>query len=634
MRPRTIGRRQLLTGGAALTLAGLGGSPARAAAGTSAALLYDAADAAGPRHGRAELEAFIDRYLDALLAHDPSQAPFAPAAIFAENNVRLPLGAASWRTLERLGRYRHYFADPEGGEAGLIANVYENGSGCILVLRLRIEDAHIVEAEQYVTRDPLGAENYEKLGVPDPVWLETIAPAQRQSRDALRAVAFMYFQALQHNDGTGVYPFREDCLRIEHARQVVNLPHVENYGHADAAVTFTTLKAKPQYELGMMAFVTRIRDRRFLVVDAERGVVLANAVYDFDGMLRSITFGDGRLWSLPAYFRTPRSNHANEAFKILNGSFRYIEMTFIETPFGMRAAWAGPKPTVSLAYWPQAAPVALRGPVSRATLEELMRRVLDAMVRHCPCELPLAPSFRYTENGIPLEPGTGLWQSATRLRDYQLTLADAERSSAGWFGALEERGLFAMAAVRLKLEGGYIAEIESVIARPEKPAQGGQLREATFTLFVPPLTADLEPTSFASLPVALTKLSPAARVSIAGATEGYHQASVQRNPSLAPLSPRAARRVNGHPADDLATGERATLTTLRGRRSLLLDEARGLALEVVLRDNAALSRTAPPEFRAPWTDLHVQLLKVEHGEIAHVEELVRRVPYGQGSGWE
>ena len=71
------------------------------------------------------------------------------------------------------------------------------------------------------------------------------------------------------------------------------------------------------------------------------GAVLANAVYDFDGDLKTITFGGGRTWKLPAYFHTPRSNHANEAFKILNGSFRYIEMTFIETPFGMRAAWSG-----------------------------------------------------------------------------------------------------------------------------------------------------------------------------------------------------------------------------------------------------------------------------------------------------
>ena len=78
----------------------------------------------------------------------------------------------------------------------------------------------------------------------------------------------------------------------------------------------------------------------------------------------------------------------------------------------------------------------------------------------------------------------------------------------------------------------------------------------------------------------------------------------------------------------------ATLTTLRGSRSLIVDEAQGLALELVLRDNPATRGKAPAEFIAPWTDLHAQLFKVEGGQIAHVEELVRRLPYGQGSGWE
>ena len=31
--------------------------------------------------------------------------------------------------LERMGRYRHYFAEPENGVAGVIANAVENGQG-------------------------------------------------------------------------------------------------------------------------------------------------------------------------------------------------------------------------------------------------------------------------------------------------------------------------------------------------------------------------------------------------------------------------------------------------------------------------------------------------------------------------
>jgi len=55
---------------------------------------------------------------------------------------------------------------------------------------------------------------------------------------------------------------------------------------------------------------------------------------------------------------------------------------------------------------------------------------------------------------------------------------------------------------------------------------------------------------------------------------------------------------------------------------------------VVLRDNPATNRSAPTEFLAPWSDLHAQLFKVEAGRIMHVEELVKRLPYGRDSGWE
>ncbi len=48
------------------------------------------------RPDRAYLEGIADAYLKALAARDPSRAPFAAHAVFAENDQRLPLGAASW----------------------------------------------------------------------------------------------------------------------------------------------------------------------------------------------------------------------------------------------------------------------------------------------------------------------------------------------------------------------------------------------------------------------------------------------------------------------------------------------------------------------------------------------------------
>jgi len=627
---------------------------------------------------RSFLEGIMDKYLEALAAGDPARAPFTDGAIYAENNQKLVPGDASWQTINRLGRYRHYFCEPENGRVGVITNAYEHDSGCILVITLILENGKISAAEQFVSRDPNGAKLYEELGAPDPVWLQPIPPAQRQSRDALEAVAWIYFQSLEHNDGTGVYPFRDDCERIEHARPTVNQPKKGWYGHADLAVDFVTLKAKAQYQLGMMAFVTRIRDRRASVVDIERGAAMGQAIYDFDGTLRTIHFNGGTNWNIPPYFRTSRSHQATEAFKIINGSFRYIEMTFLEVPFRTHQVLPNHPPSVSLDY-DRTAP--LPKPVKTGTsgdLRGLAGQVMDAMVRCCPCDLPLAADVRYTENGLDVKLGEGLWKTINALRGYGITLADPETGQGGWFGALNEFNLFALLAMRFKTAEGRITEIECVIARPELAAavikssngeQDVELKGATFTMYVPPLLADLDPDAFGQPAPALLQRPPSAdRNALKAAVDHYYDALITRDASLAPLAADCVRRENGVPASHNANGPQpdpshpefrlyagdcaaelnggflAGLTHLRDRRSLLVDKAQGLVLDLALLDNPARNThikvagvgeiAVPASCLAPWTDMHAQLFKISSGKITYIEDLVRRLPYGQASGWQ
>src|SRR6185312_15754543 len=112
------------------------------------------------------------------------------------------------------------------------------------------------------------------------------------------------------------------------------------------------------------------------------------------------------------------------------------------------------------------------GTPGRSELETLRGRVLDAIVRNCACDLPLASNVRYTENGVQVPIGAGLWQSTNGLREYGVGLSDPTSGQTGWFGALDERGLFAMVALRLRVVAGLIAEIEVIVVRPQKPAAG------------------------------------------------------------------------------------------------------------------------------------------------------------------
>jgi len=99
------------------------------------------------------------------------------------------------------------------------------------------------------------------------------------------------------------------------------------------------LNCTAQYKLGFLGFTTGCRHRRFLVTDVERGAVLASAYLDFDGTVTDVHFTDGRVWKVPEYFMTPRTNQSNEAYRIEKGSIRLIEMTMYEIPFQMEPAF-------------------------------------------------------------------------------------------------------------------------------------------------------------------------------------------------------------------------------------------------------------------------------------------------------
>jgi hypothetical protein len=307
-----------------------------------------AAQPAGPRNSvdsgsqcdRVCLDDIMGKYLTAMAAHDPSKAPLSPHVEYAQDNVRLKIGQALWATISGLGHYRHDFDDPGEGNVGAITVVYENGVGAILIVRLKVVDHLITQAEQFVAHDPRGAAVYEKMGHPDPKWLEPIPPDQRETRAALDQAAYMYLEGLQLNDGQGVYAFTPDCQRTEDGTYTTNRPRPQNYGHSDETVPdFTVMNCTDQYKLGFLGFTTGVRDRRFLVTDVERGAVLASSYLDFDGTVTSIKLTNGQVWKVPAYFMVPRTNIANEAYRVEKGSISLIEMTMYEIPFNMKPAF-------------------------------------------------------------------------------------------------------------------------------------------------------------------------------------------------------------------------------------------------------------------------------------------------------
>src|SRR5207245_6619465 len=87
---------------------------------------------------RACLEGVVNQYLAAVVAHDPKRLPLSEDVMYTENDQVLKVGDGFWKTAAGLGNYKHYFADPEVGQAAFMGPMQEAGAALLLMLRLRL----------------------------------------------------------------------------------------------------------------------------------------------------------------------------------------------------------------------------------------------------------------------------------------------------------------------------------------------------------------------------------------------------------------------------------------------------------------------------------------------------------------
>jgi hypothetical protein len=205
----------------------------------------------------------------------------------------------------------------------------------------------VTEIETVVARPALfggatafgdGPAALDASGGADPAWFAEIHPAERLSRSELQQVATMYFTGLERNDGRGEYPFADDCVRIENGFRTTGVPPSPAAGKTPYLQTFRALSAKQQFETGYFRFVDRIRDRRFPVIDPERGLVFAFAFFDHSGTVREYELADGTL--VTSNVDRPFSWMIAEAFRIEKRLITRIEALMTECPYGMKSGWS------------------------------------------------------------------------------------------------------------------------------------------------------------------------------------------------------------------------------------------------------------------------------------------------------
>ena len=297
---------------------------------------------------RACLEGAVDRFLDAFVKHDPSGAGLAGNVTFTENGQRLRVGDGSWRTMIGRGSYRLFVSDPQAGRVAFIGTLREenaqnkDGALVLAALHLKVDGRQVSEVELFIVRSENAAKNVETLGTPHPVFTEAVPAAERMSRADLVKTANMYFTGMQQNDGKGVYPFADDCERFENGSRSTNAPTPAGQTRPDPRTASNysgQWSCREQFESGLLHFVSRIRDRRYVAIDQERGLVFSFIFFDHMG-------GDTRHFQAPggravtAGPTTPWTWELAEMFKLERGKIRRIEAILERAPYGMGSGWS------------------------------------------------------------------------------------------------------------------------------------------------------------------------------------------------------------------------------------------------------------------------------------------------------
>ncbi len=288
---------------------------------------------------------------------------------------------------------------------------------------------------------------------------------------------------------------------------------------------------------------------------------------------------------------------------------------------------------------------------SRAELRAAVDQYLAALVQRDPARLSLAPGFRLTENAQVLEIGDGLWGTASALGRYRHYVLDPESGQAGFTGVLRENARPVILALRLKVAAGRFLEAEMIVSREDILFYRGGT-EALEAMGQPAQVWD-EP---------LAHADRCSREDLVAVAQSYF-AALERNDgtSTAPFAPGCRRMDNGvwatqnaafdkpgeppfyalGPGEQLKIGYFVFVTAIRERRCPVVDTHTGVVFSLPFLDHAGTvheahlsdGRTVPIGVRQPFTWHCAELFKIKGRQIAQIEVVLNKVPYGMRSNW-
>jgi hypothetical protein len=265
---------------------------------------------------RACLGAIMSRYLDAMVAHDPSSLPVAANAKFTEDTQVMKLGEGAWKTVTKLRPYRVDFIDVQQGVVAVHTVMEENGTPVLFAARLKVVDRKLTEIETQIVRNREEGVLFSPDNLKEPTATMRYMPtaAERMPRAQMIEIAARYPTGLKIGSFVkSDVPFAPNAYRFENGVKM-----------AGPGCTFGA-PACENMRTQNIPTLAGIK-QRLVAVDEEMGVVLFR-----------LEFGKGSL---------PGANDAKglglatfEAFKVYGGMVHAAEAVFEAEPIAGGSGW-------------------------------------------------------------------------------------------------------------------------------------------------------------------------------------------------------------------------------------------------------------------------------------------------------
>jgi hypothetical protein len=268
---------------------------------------------------RACLTGFVDSYFKALLANDARALPQAGKARITENGSEKALAATFWDSAAEMV-FRFDVVNTRRGDTGTEAIIRNaDGTKTMYMVRLKVQGGSITEIETIKANkgdaDRLWDE--DRLKEVSPAFKLSIREADRDSYFDLIAAAESYWRAFQTN-GTSAYHrarLLPNSVRFENGLQTTALMR-------DGVFNDTSRGFDEGRFLGR-----NIWDRRYPVVDEERGVVLSIVRFGLKGGAKSQSIA------------TSNDRLVAEFFAIKQGAIQEIQAVLFNLPDAKPTGW-------------------------------------------------------------------------------------------------------------------------------------------------------------------------------------------------------------------------------------------------------------------------------------------------------